>query len=80
MAEALGKIILKPADRLFPLKEGDDLYRYPLSMSKPEKEPQFSFDVAFGQGEVVEGEPLVETLNDLIGATEQTVELCAPLF
>ena len=55
-----------PSYRLFPLNRGwtISISQSVPSMSKHEKEPQFSFDVAFGQGEVVEGEPLVETLND----------------
>jgi hypothetical protein len=80
MAEAASGVFLKPEDRLFPLKEGEELYIHPLSELTPKNEPKFAFDVAFGQGEIVEGEPILEALNELVGITEQVIELFAPLL
>jgi hypothetical protein len=70
---------LIPEDKMFPLEEGDEIYREPLNHETKDK-PQFRFEIAFGQGEVVEGEPILPALNDLVGATEQTIELFAPLL
>lgn len=78
--EARKKLFLRPADRLFPLKKGDVLFIHPLWDAEPQDDPQFRFDVAFGQGEVVEGEPILEALTYLASATEQTVEVFAPLL
>jgi len=72
-------LYLRPADRLFPLKAGDELF-----IDAPDAEVndkmQFCFDVAFGETQIVEGEPLLETLNQLIGLVEQTVTKFEPLL
>jgi hypothetical protein len=80
MGAIMSQLFIRPLDRMFPLKQGDVLFKFPLSEPQSKNEPQFRFDVAFGQGEIVEGEPIVETLNDLVSATEQVIELFAPLL
>jgi hypothetical protein len=42
--------------------------------------PEFSFDVAFGEVEVVEGEPIIPTLDQLIQFVEGFIKLFPPLF
>lgn len=70
---------MRPADRMFPLKEGDTIYGEPLDLETKEK-PQFRFDLAFSEAEVVEGEPILAALTNLVSATEQIIELFAPLL
>jgi len=42
--------------------------------------PEFVFEVAFGEGEVVKGEPLIPTLYKLVWFVEGFVGLFPPLF
>jgi len=48
----------------FPLKAGDELLRLPID-SEPNKQMKFLFDIAFGESEVVQGQPLLETLHEM---------------
>lgn len=73
MKEMIGQIFYRPEDRMFPLKEGDVLF-IDNEPAQPKTEMKFRFDIAFGQGEIVEGEPILDVLNELGGATEETVE------
>jgi hypothetical protein len=45
-----------------------------------EMNTQFAFEVAFGEGEVVQGEPVFPTLSQLGQFIEGFVELFPPLF
>ena len=49
-------------------------------MAQMHMNPQFVFEVAFGEGEVVKGEPLIPTLHELIQLVEAFVKLFPPLF
>jgi hypothetical protein len=80
MVQAASQIYLQPPDRMFPLKDGDVLMRNEIGELDPDYHPQFRFGIAFGQGEVVQGEPVLETINQLIGAAEEVVELFAGLL
>lgn len=55
----------------YRLKDGDIIF------SEPSNEEQgnytFSFYVAFGEGQIVDGEPLVETLRQLVAFVEEVV-------
>jgi hypothetical protein len=66
------KAFIKPADRLFPLKVGDELYiggvDHPVNA-----EMQFSFDLALGEPGIVDGEPLLETLLRATEAVDNLV-------
>jgi hypothetical protein len=54
----------RPADRLCPLKEGDELFIDAPDAEVNEK-MDFRFDVALGEPQVIQGEPLVETIHHL---------------
>ena len=69
----------------FPLDDGTEIYRIPARLrdnplAQMNMNPEFSFDVAFGEVEVVEGEPLIPTLDRLIQFVEDFVKLFPPLF
>jgi hypothetical protein len=71
--------------RQFPLEDGAEIYRVPARgrddlMTQMHMHPQFVFEVAFGEGEVVEGEPLYPTLHQLAHFVEGFTELFPPLF
>jgi hypothetical protein len=71
MGEGMGQIFLRPANNLFPLKEGDELF---IGPTEPLKDPKFRFDVAFTQPEIVKGEPVLPTLVQMREAVESTVD------
>jgi hypothetical protein len=67
--ENLPSAFFKPADNLFPLKAGDDLFIGAPNDEVNEK-MQFRFNVALSEPGIVEGKPLLETVHqlaDLVG-------------
>lgn len=79
LPKASMKVGIKPADRQFPLRDGAELYRAPMTL-KASMDPQFTFDIAFGEGEVVEGEPIIPALQELLKLTQATIVRFAKLF
>lgn len=63
------ELFLRPADRMFPLKQGDELF-----IDGPDTELndklQFRFEVAFGEQGIAFGDPIVETLTSLVALVE----------
>ena len=55
---------LRPTDRLFPLKQGYELFR-DAPDAEWNKDVTFAFEIAFGEPQVAEGEPLLETLQGM---------------
>jgi hypothetical protein len=81
-AESVGIVVPKPT---FPLEDGAEIYRIRATLredpiAQMNMNPKFRFDVAFGEVEVVEGEPIIPTLHQLIQFVEGFVELFPPLF
>jgi hypothetical protein len=72
-------LFFKPADVLFPLKEGDELF-----IDAPDGEVnehmQFRFSVALNEPGIIEGEPLLETVHQLTALVEGIVSALAPLL
>ncbi|WP_141754335.1 hypothetical protein [Streptomyces agglomeratus] len=73
---------LNPVDRQYPLQDGAEVYR--ITKAARESADQgmggphsFDFDVVFGKGVIVCGEPIIPTLPNLIQDIESTV---SPLF
>ena len=55
---------ISPKDELFPLKDGMELFRVNAGASEQELSPfTFTFDIAFGDGQVVDGEPVLLALK-----------------
>jgi len=54
-------LFVKPSDNAFPLKVGTDIF-----IDSPDAEPSnrisFNFSVAFGESNIIDGEPIVPTL------------------
>ena len=75
----LPPFFFSPSDRMFPLKSGTELF-LDLPDAVPNDRIQFRFDIALQESEAgVNGEPLIETLNDIVKAVEATVNQLAPL-
>ena len=72
---------VRPADRMFPLKAGDELF---IDAPDAEENPKmrFVFEVAFEEpdADVQNGEPLAETLQKFTQIVESTVTRFEPLL
>lgn len=70
-------MILRSADIQYPLADGDILFSYTLNGSggAPEDhEPIFQMTVAFGEGQIFDGEPVVETLTKICDRVEAIID------
>ncbi len=77
-----GIFYAKPANRVFPLKEGTELYRL-LAQGRGGtvgKDPKFTFVIAFGEGEILKGDPVLPTLAKLANLVEGTINSFRPFF
>lgn len=76
------QVALNPADRQFPLKDGAEVYRIKAQALDPQVDmnPQFTFEIAFGEGEIVQGEPVLPTLHQVVNFVEKTIDIFAPFF
>jgi hypothetical protein len=61
------QFMLKPADYAWPLKNGKELYRILKETRKAhvDENPNFVVQIAFGDAEVMEGEPIFPPLHQL---------------
>lgn len=53
----------EPVNRIFPLKTGDILAT--VSKSEVNEHMTFAFEIAFGEPEVLKGQPVIETLHQM---------------
>jgi hypothetical protein len=70
---------LRPKDNLFPLKVGSELF---IDLPGAEVNPKMNFliDVAFGEPNVCEGEPVLETLKNMSSVVGGIVSDFTPLL
>jgi hypothetical protein len=66
---------IKPADTGYPLKDGTVLFRSTADSRKLHDEPKFTFSVSFGDGQILDGQPVVPTLHQLIEFVERVVDI-----
>ncbi len=73
------ELFLKPADRLFPLKIGDQLF---IDAPNAPEDPnmRFKFELAFSEAGIIAGEPILETVEPMIKTVEDAVSALAPLL
>jgi hypothetical protein len=72
-------LYVTPADRLFPLKPGDELFADAPDAEVVEK-MSFQFDVAFGEPEAdVNGAPLLETMRGFLDLVDRITHQFEPL-
>ncbi len=62
----------RPADRMCPLKEGDELF-IDAPDAEPNEKMNFRFDVALAEPQVAEGEPLLETIHHIAQLVDQII-------
>jgi hypothetical protein len=66
------ELFLKPADNLFPLKKGDELFiDGPNAKELPDM--QFRFYISLNEPGVVEGEPIIELLQSMLDIVKSTI-------
>lgn len=70
-------LLLRPADREFPLAAGVELF-IDGPDAKVNEEIQFRFEVAFGEPGIAYGVPMVETLASLVKRVEDVLPLFEP--
>ena len=62
-----------PANKpIFPMKKGALLYNV-AGNYETNKDIDFTFDIAFGEPDIFEGKPIVQTLNGLVDTVEKLV-------
>jgi hypothetical protein len=68
-----------PPERKFPLKDGDILLVYPRVRLPfiDESKFDFAFEIAFGEGQIFDGEPVIPTLTKLVDLTERLIDIFA---
>jgi hypothetical protein len=81
-AQGIGIVV---PELTFPLEDGAEIYRAPARLrtdpvAQMHMDPQFTFGIAFGEGEIVEGEPLVPTLHEFTQFIEGFIESFVVLF
>jgi hypothetical protein len=69
----------------FPLEDDAEIHRIPATLredpiAQMNMNPEFEFEVAFGEVEVVKGQPLMPTLLQFIQFVERFIGLFPPLF
>ena len=70
-------VFLNPADKGFPLKAGFELYIGAVD-EKPNPKQQFRFNVALSEPGIIDGKPLLETVNDFTRLVEAIVTTLTP--
>jgi hypothetical protein len=68
----LPNIFLRPAETLFPLKAGAELF-IDLPDAEANEKLDFRFEVAFGEPQICEGQPIVETLQHMADLVDSLV-------
>jgi len=65
---------IRPADNLFPLKIGDELF-VDSPNAKVNPELKFQFDVVLNEPDIIKGAPLIETIQTMIDTVDQLVPI-----
>jgi hypothetical protein len=71
-------ISIQPAAR-YPLRKGTELLAAPVEVFEQQANLQFTFDVSFGEPQVIKGEPLVPTLSRLLDEVESLLQRLIPM-
>ncbi|MGI9071715.1 MAG: hypothetical protein ACR2JB_10465 [Bryobacteraceae bacterium] len=68
--------------RSFPLKDGAEIYRVLAAHREAyiNQKPEFTFRITLGEPEIVKGEPIIPTLNQLASIVGKVVSMFEPLL
>jgi hypothetical protein len=67
----------------FPVVDEAELYRVPAQYrdsAKKHPEPEFTFEVAISDGDVITGQPLIPTLHESVGAVQNVLNIFLPIL
>ena len=67
-------LFIKPADNLFPLKVGDELF-VDGPNAKPIPDMRFKFEIVLNEPGIIEGEPLIEILQTMIDSVDNLIPM-----
>lgn len=70
-ADHIGDSVLNPQGRIFPLKAGDKLLA--VAESEVDEHMKFLLNIAFAEPEIVRGNPVLETLNEMLNLVRNTI-------
>ena len=70
-------VFLNPADKGFPLSPGFELYIGAVD-EKPNPKQQFRFNVVLSESGIIDGKPLLETVNQFMALVESIVTALTP--
>lgn len=75
-------IALRSQDREFPLKDNAEVFRIMKAArgTSDEANHQATFEIAIGEGEIIQGDSLVESLQKFIEETESVITQFQPLL
>lgn len=62
-------------NKVFPLKDGDELFRSVFFEEHFDTNPEIAFFIAFGEGQLVDGEPVVPALRQLVDFSKRVIEI-----
>jgi hypothetical protein len=79
MGNIFGPIFLEPADNLFPLKQGDELFS-DLPDAIPNPKINFNVQLVLNESGIVEGKALMPFLRELINEVEVILNTFKPLL
>jgi hypothetical protein len=77
IVKAVAGLFINPADNGFPLKAGFELL---ITDGEPDQKPQFRFEVALNEPGIVEGKPLIETINQLATTVDNIIDILKPFL
>lgn len=75
MAESnIPAITINTANVQFPLQDGAELFRAPIDGNTRNEDVKFQIDIAFGEGDILDGEPIIPTLWQLTQFVESVCD------
>ena len=70
-------LFMRPADNMFPLKAGNELFVDAVD-AEPNEKIKFTFDIAMHEPAVIEGKPIMETLVQFRDRVNSIIEAFKP--
>jgi hypothetical protein len=71
---APGVTFVQCSPPIYPVENGTILLRLVPTLSEVDMDPEFPPSIAFGQGEIVEGQAIIPTLTEFAGKVDSVVE------
>lgn len=74
----MAPLMFRPVSTQYPLKDGDVIFSYgngPDARGAMKGKFEFAMDIAFGEGQIVDGQPVIPTLQQFIDFTKRVVDI-----